>query len=46
MEQLCTSTKWVCVLLDDKSKKSDLNKLMEYQCQHLTERHPNKLLKP
>ena len=41
---MCTATKRLCVLLDAKYKKPDLQKVMENQCQHLTMIQRNELL--
>ena len=43
-KEVCTSTKLVRVILDAKYEKSDLNKFMKNQCQHLTEAQHNELL--
>ena len=40
-----TYTKLLRVILDAKYEKSDLNKVMENQCQHLTTTKYNELLK-
>ena len=45
LEQVCTSTKLLHVILDAKYEEEDLNKVKENQCQHLTELQRNKLLK-
>ena len=36
-KQVCTSTKRLFIILDDKYEKVDSNKLTENQCKHLTE---------
>ena len=43
--QFQNSTKQLRVILDDKYEKTDLNKVMENQFQHLTEIQYNELLK-
>ena len=45
MEQVCTYTKLLHVILDDKYEKEDLNKVIKNLCQHLTETEYNELLK-
>ena len=37
MKQERNSTKQLRTILDDKYEKTDLNKVMKNQCQHLTE---------
>ena len=44
-EQVRTSTKQLSVILDDKYKKEDLNKVIQNQCKHLTETQHNERLK-
>ena len=44
-EQVCTSTKQLSVILDDKFEKEDLNRAMENQYQHLKEVQCNKFAK-
>ena len=44
-EHVCTATKKICLILDDKYKKSDSHKVMETQCQHLKMIQRNDLLK-
>ena len=39
------STKRLRVILDAKSEKANLQKVMENQCQHITMTHCNELLK-
>ena len=43
--QVRTSTTKLRTILDAKYEKSDLNKVKENQCQHLTEVQRNELLK-
>ena len=43
-EHVCTATKRLCVILEDKYRKEDLHKVMENQCQHLTMTQRNELL--
>ena len=43
-EQVCTSTKRLCVILDTKYEKAYLNKVTENQCKHLIEVQRNLLL--
>ena len=45
LEQACTSTKPLRVILYDRYEKSDWNKIMKKQCQRLTETQRNELLK-
>ena len=40
-EQVCTSTKILRTILDNKYGKSDINKVMKNQCQHLIEKQRN-----
>ena len=44
-ERVQTATKILRVILDAKYEKSDLHKVMENQCQHLTTTQRNELLK-
>ena len=44
-EHVCTATKILRVILDAKYEKSDLHKVIENQCQHLTMTQRNELLK-
>ena len=44
-EQVCNYTKRSHIILDDKYRKADLNKVMKNQCQHLTETQHNELMK-
>ena len=44
-EQVPTSNKLLHVILDAKYEKEDLNKVVENQCQHLTEVQRNELIK-
>ena len=44
-EHVCTATKQLCVILDDKYEKVCLHKVMETQCQHLTMTQRNELIK-
>ena len=44
-EHVCTATKTLRVILDAKYEKADLHKVMENQCQHLTETQGSELLK-
>ena len=44
-EHVRTYTKQLCVILDDKYEKADFNKVIENQCQHLTEIQRNELIK-
>ena len=44
-EQVRTSTKQLCVILDDKYEKTDLNKVAKNKCQHLIEKQHNEQLK-
>ena len=44
-EHIRTSTKRLRLILDSKYEKSDLHKVMEAQCQHLTMTQRNELLK-
>ena len=44
MEQVHSSTELLRVILDAKYEKSDLNKIMKNQCQHLTETQRNEFL--
>ena len=44
-EQVHTSTKQLCVILDDKYEKTYLNKIAKNKCQHLIETQRNELLK-
>ena len=44
-EQVRTYTKLLRVILDAKYEKADLHKVMETQCQNLTETQRNELLK-
>ena len=44
-EKVCNSTKTLHVILDAEYEKEDLHKVMENQCQHMTEVQRNKLLK-
>ena len=41
LEQVRTSTKRLCVILDAKYENTDLNKVMKNKCQHLTETQRN-----
>ena len=43
-EHVHSDTKLLRVILDEKYEKSDLHKVMETQCQHLTKIHRNDLL--
>ena len=43
-EQVCTSTKRLCIILDDKYEKADINKVMENQYQPLIEGQCNEFL--
>ena len=45
MEQVHTSTKRLCTILDAKYKKEDLNEVLKNQSQYSTEKQHNKLLK-
>ena len=45
LEQVQTYNKQLRVILDAKYEKANLNKVMETQCQHLSEAERNKLLK-
>ena len=44
-ENVRTATKWLRVILDAKYEKSDLHKVIENKCQHLTMTQRNELLK-
>ena len=43
-EHVCTSTIWLCVILDAKYEKPYLHKVMETQCRNLTMAQRNELL--
>ena len=45
MEHVRTYTKQLHVILDEKNRKADSNRVMENQCQHLTQTQRNELLK-
>ena len=44
-DQVCTSDKKLCVILDTKYEKTDLNKLAKNKFQNLTEMQRNEFLK-
>ena len=44
-EHVCTATKQLRVILYAKYEQADSHKVMETQCQHLTETQRNELLK-
>ena len=44
-EQFLTYTKQLCVILDAKYERVDLDKVMKNLCKHLTEMKRNELLK-
>ena len=43
-EQVCTSTKWLRVILDSKYENSDSYEFTKNQCQYLAESQHNELL--
>ena len=40
-----TTTRWLCIILNSEYEKSDLLKVMENQCQHLTMTQRNEYIK-